>query len=298
MISNSFGEKLRDRRKALKLTQIEFAKMLGVSQVTVANYERGKRFPKPGILMIISGILNASLDSLLGDSGNYPETYRGSGSGRFDADTLIGMLLQASFEDVFSYTAYWKDKKNLDLAAFYENIIMPALELTGDLWLKGEMMVSEEHLITEKIRELILLHANRDSEQNKAAPDKRKRWMGLCAPGEQHELALFMNAQVLRLLGWNVYNLGTQLPFDDLAGIIKKYDPLILAISITMAENQKDAVSYIKQINESFAGHPAVILGGRGATLLPRECFRLIHGIAGSVMDGVSMAEALVTPGN
>lgn len=61
-----FKERLKLKRKELKLTQSQLGKMIGVSDVTIANYENGKR--EPNVLMIkkLSKALNTNGDYLLG----------------------------------------------------------------------------------------------------------------------------------------------------------------------------------------------------------------------------------------
>ena len=41
-----FGERIREERERLRLTQTELAKQLGVSRNTIVNYERGVGHPK------------------------------------------------------------------------------------------------------------------------------------------------------------------------------------------------------------------------------------------------------------
>lgn len=61
-----FGNKLKAVRKAKKLTQVEFAKALGVSSSIIAAYEQGKNFPSVSILIEICKTLGVSSDYLLG----------------------------------------------------------------------------------------------------------------------------------------------------------------------------------------------------------------------------------------
>lgn len=61
-----FGNKLKAVRKAKKMTQVEFAKSLGVSSSIIAAYEQGKNFPSVSVLIDICNILGVSSDYLLG----------------------------------------------------------------------------------------------------------------------------------------------------------------------------------------------------------------------------------------
>lgn len=60
------GERLRQIRMEKELSQAEVAKMLGVSQQAVANYETGLRQPDTLTLTKLAQIFNVSTDWLLG----------------------------------------------------------------------------------------------------------------------------------------------------------------------------------------------------------------------------------------
>jgi len=286
MAIDTLGEKLKNYRTSLKLTQADLGKMLNVSQVTIANYERGERFPKQKTLLTITKIFGVSLDTLLDshnspdDSQNLPREYQ------FDIEQLIQILLKKPLETALAYTSSWKSVKKLDLISFYEKILIPVLIKTGNMWFEGKILVSEEHMISDKIRELILIHSNREWDRIGITPQKDKGWMGFCAPGEKHELALLMNAQVLRLEGWHVYYLGIQVPFQDLEAMIKKYTPHILGISVTMAENMEGLEIYIQQIKDIFGDKIKIILGGHGASK---------DSSVNSISEGLKVAEQLIS---
>lgn len=52
-------------RKNRELTQVQFAKELGVSPTTVSRYENGLSMPKKPILYEIAKLLNVDIDYLL-----------------------------------------------------------------------------------------------------------------------------------------------------------------------------------------------------------------------------------------
>lgn len=59
-------DELKRLREAAGLSQVQLALMLGVSQGTVANWERGFRVPQTGSLIKIASILGCGVDALLG----------------------------------------------------------------------------------------------------------------------------------------------------------------------------------------------------------------------------------------
>ena len=59
-------DELKRLREAAGLSQVQLALRLGVSQGTVANWERGFRVPQTGSLIKIASILGCGVDALLG----------------------------------------------------------------------------------------------------------------------------------------------------------------------------------------------------------------------------------------
>ena len=66
-----FSERLKTSRKEARLTQVELAKTLKVSNGTIGMWETGKREPKFEAMVHLSKTLNKSVDYLLGLSENY-----------------------------------------------------------------------------------------------------------------------------------------------------------------------------------------------------------------------------------
>ena len=59
-------DELKRLREAAGLSQVQLALRLGVSQGTVANWERGFRVPQTGSLIKIANVLGCGVDALLG----------------------------------------------------------------------------------------------------------------------------------------------------------------------------------------------------------------------------------------
>ena len=56
MDSNVIGQQIKNRRRAMKLTQEELAAKIGVNRVTLANYEIGKYLPNVPVLRELSRV--------------------------------------------------------------------------------------------------------------------------------------------------------------------------------------------------------------------------------------------------
>ncbi|WP_341320862.1 helix-turn-helix transcriptional regulator [Solibacillus sp. FSL H8-0523] len=68
-----FSERLKNLRKAKKLSQYELADRLGFSRGKLANYEQGTREPDFATLEIIANFFDVSTDYLLGVTSGQPQ---------------------------------------------------------------------------------------------------------------------------------------------------------------------------------------------------------------------------------
>ena len=58
------GDRLRSKRKELRITQKELAEAVGVSLITISRYERSERIPDSNILSKIVERFNCQYDEL------------------------------------------------------------------------------------------------------------------------------------------------------------------------------------------------------------------------------------------
>lgn len=66
---NRIGERMREYRLSIKMTQADFASRLGVTGAAVSAYENGNRLPSYEVLVKIANILGTTTDALLGRQG-------------------------------------------------------------------------------------------------------------------------------------------------------------------------------------------------------------------------------------
>lgn len=66
----SIGSNIRQRRRAMDITQEQLAVQVGCVQSTIAQYERGSKVPTLPIGRELARILGCTLDELAHDSDN------------------------------------------------------------------------------------------------------------------------------------------------------------------------------------------------------------------------------------
>ena len=63
----SFGEKMKERRLELKISQSKLAKLCGISQSKISDYERGAHMPRESLIMKICSVLKTKPYELMID---------------------------------------------------------------------------------------------------------------------------------------------------------------------------------------------------------------------------------------
>ena len=61
------GKKIKQRRLELDMTQEQLGEMLGVTKVSICNWEKEIKFPSTENLIELSKIFNVSIDYLIGN---------------------------------------------------------------------------------------------------------------------------------------------------------------------------------------------------------------------------------------
>ncbi|MEX2279155.1 MAG: cobalamin-dependent protein [Acidimicrobiia bacterium] len=141
----------------------------------------------------------------------------------------------------------------------YAQIISPAMTVIGERWAAGELEVEDEHLASAVAGRLI----------GKLGPRfaRRGRSKGVVVattpPGERHGFGVAMVSDVVRGRGFEVLELGPDLPIDSLIRALERLDDLrAVCLSVVSTENLDACAEVIAAIREN---HPdlVVIVGGR-----------------------------------
>lgn len=110
-----FGEKIRNARKALGLTQRQLAQQLGVSNTSVSNWEKGLSRPDADMIQSLCGILRLQPNDF------YGTTESGAGQPRpavSDEDIKFalfggdGEITDAMYDEVKRFAAFLKQRES------------------------------------------------------------------------------------------------------------------------------------------------------------------------------------------
>ena len=122
----------------------------------------------------------------------------------------------ALFEQLFSGSV-----NSLGLKKTYVMVIYPLLVRTGLMWAKDDLLPSQEHFLSNLIRQKLFSAIN-------ALPlpeNHDQTWILFLNEEEDHEIGLLFAHYVLRQFGKHVIYLGARVPFSNLISVIKQCNP-------------------------------------------------------------------------
>jgi len=176
----------------------------------------------------------------------------------------------------------------LDPAAVYVRLLAPALRDIGMGWVQGTLTIADEHRATAAAARILGRLGPRFIRRGRS----RGRVVIGTPPGERHELAVGMAADHFRGAGWEVVELGCDLPVAEfIRGVREAGAVTAIAVSVTVEQALRPAHDLLRSLR--FADLGPVLLGGGAVT--PEVALRFdADGWAADGPEGVTALEALL----
>jgi len=175
-------------------------------------------------------------------------------------DAYFGAIRSGDRRRAFEVVNAARDT-GLDLAAIYLGIFQPALREIGCLWQNNEITVAEEHLATA-ITEAAMARAYERAFTWRT--DTSRTLVAACADVERHEVGLRMLCDLLDLEGWHTTYLGSTVPVESLAAMVRRLRPNAVALSAALIPHLPRVRAMIEAINGALGdARPLIIVGGR-----------------------------------
>ena len=143
------------------------------------------------------------------------------------------------------------------LQRFVLNTVAPLNRVVGEMWMRGELQVFEEHLFTEQLQVAMRTAINAFPRQA-AVP----RVLLTTLPGEQHGLGLLMVEALLVPEGAQCISLGTQTPIDDIRNAALAHKVHIVALSFSAAFPLRQAGEGLATLRKALPPQVALWAGG------------------------------------
>ena len=237
------------------LTLQEVAEILDVHYMTVYRYVREGMLPADQInrsWQIDRADLKEFQASRLSSSKNKKSKSKSGGGlikkarhgGRDEtvwSDRVLARLIEGDEAGVTSViNSALRSTHNLQ--SVYLDVLMPALATIGARWEQGKLDIYVEHRATEIVSRLI---GQLSSKFSRRGVDRGT--VIIVAPeGEQHSLLIGLTADLLRVEGWKVMNLGANLPASELAKAAKSAQNLVsVCIATTMSSSLQETAKSI-----------------------------------------------------
>ena len=188
----------------------------------------------------------------------------GADSGSDDYQDYYRMLLELNESGARALAISYCDTRGLE--ATFDDVLIPALHLAGRERIESHISQENQRFIVEITRGLVKDLGNRFIRP-RITP--RLRILGICAPGEVHDLGLMMLLELLRHSG-AAANLIDQTAPGGVRDFLKRYAPDMVCLSCTMTECLPAAAELVRGIKLDSPGL-TVIGGGPAAVSSPAE---------------------------
>ncbi len=147
------------------------------------------------------------------------------------------------------------------LTKIFDELICPAMNYIGELWYKGEISVTQEHIATRVAENAIY------KLRNMLPVPQMNNELAMCCSleGDFHELPTHLAQITLENEGWEVMNFGANTPLYCLAEEVLRHLPKIVCISATIFSDLERLSRDYKNFTEQIAKSKVSIIVGGGA---------------------------------
>lgn len=157
------------------------------------------------------------------------------------------------FDELFSNSVL-----KFGLNKTYLKIIYPLLVRTGLMWIKDDLLPSQEHFLSNLIRQK--LFAAIDNLPATENPDQT--WVLFLNEEEDHEIGLLFAYYILRQYGKKVVYLGARVPYRDLSSVISACKPTHLYSFFVASHVARELEQFLTQLTTDFKDCTICISGG------------------------------------
>ncbi len=145
-----------------------------------------------------------------------------------------------------------------ELDEIYLDVIAPAMRSIGDRWQAGDIDISVEHRATGITFRLLGRLGPRFARRGRT----RGTVMVGAPAGERHSLPVAMLADLLRGEGWEVSDIGADMPAESFVhAALDTSDLIAIGVSVTAEESLPAAAEVLAALGSSMAGTYLVVGG-------------------------------------
>ena len=136
-------------------------------------------------------------------------------------------------------------------------IIFPFFERIGILWQTGHINSAQEHLITNIIRQKLIVGI----DQAKSLIKVKRSFLLFLPEGEHHELGLLLVYYLLKRKGAEVFYIGANVPLKDAQFVAEIKKPDFVYIHLTSISSGFNFQKFLTQVSEIISRSKIVVSG-------------------------------------
>ena len=185
-----------------------------------------------------------------------------------DRNDIVGSALQlgrrldsAGLDDLLRRVAI-----GIGMPAFMESVVAPLLRRVGDEWHAGALTIAQEHLISSRLNDIVA-----ESMRSFAVHHNAPRILVTTPAGERHAIGALLAGAAAAVEGWNVLDLGVDMPADEIADAAISAGVRAVAVSVVYVEHPHAVMAELRRLRSRLPPTISLIVGGAGAGALASE---------------------------
>ena len=189
-----------------------------------------------------------------------------------DKRELVELLVSGDSKQVLDiFDRYYRDRSVDGIVRFYEELIIPALDVVGELWMKNKLGIAIEHVCSNTVNTVI------KSITNLCSNGKSRGLIVIATPyGDLHSIASNMLESILTCKGYRVLNIAPSTPRDVIIDYVRYKDPDALLLSVTIVDNVEWVDRMVRILRRSYSKEMPIIVGGKVSHMLTSDECRIV----------------------
>lgn len=154
----------------------------------------------------------------------------------------------------------------LGAAAFLDRVVGPLLHRIGRAWADDELHPGQEHVATVVVERVLGWVTEPISAQARGP-----RLLVATLPEERHGLGAKLAGATAALEGWQVCDMGTDLPTQSVLSGARTLDAKAVALSLVNREHNGRALASLRELREGLPETTRLLVGGGAAEELGKD---------------------------
>lgn len=154
----------------------------------------------------------------------------------------------------------------LGAASFLEQVVTPLLYRIGEAWADEELSPGQEHVATAVVERVLGWVTEPIS-----ASAKGPKLLVATLPDERHGLGTKLAGATAALAGWQVCDMGTDLPTESVVEGARTMDVKLVAVSMVNPALNGNALRALHQLREELPESVRLVVGGAAAADLKKN---------------------------